>query len=88
MKTPAPDLTSDTDLGCLVALARYMKVPLHYLADVKKGSILRFQRDGATNPPCFTGTKSCKKWVMEWLERNRDFKTTEVDRPRSLQRTA
>ncbi len=73
----SPELTSDTDLGCIVALSRYMHLPERYLRSVKKGAIIRAAQNPA-NRPCFTGTKSCKKWVMEWLERNPDFKTTEA----------
>lgn len=64
-------LRSDTDLGCITELSVYLHLKLTYLKALKH---VARERHSTENPNCFTGTKSCKKWVLEWLERNRDFK--------------
>jgi hypothetical protein len=87
MKHAAPNLKTDTDLGNIVQLSRYMNCSDNYLYLVKKGASLRAAANPA-NPSCFTGNKSCKQWIMEWLTRNRDFKTTEAYPRQSLQHTA
>jgi hypothetical protein len=76
-KTPRPmqPLRSDTDLGCIEALMEYMHLKRTYLQALKHCAN---KRHSADNPSCFTGSKSCKKWIMAWLERNRDFKITLV----------
>ena len=74
MNTKRP-LQSDTDLGCIRSLMAYMGLKSTYMSALKRCANERHSKE---NPSCFTGTKSCKKWIIEWLERNRDFKTTLV----------
>lgn len=68
-------IKTDTDLGNLSELAVYMRASRTWLHSLKKCAIKRHTPE---NPACFSGNKSCKQWVMAWMERNRDFKTTLV----------
>lgn len=68
-------IKSDTDLGCIESLMAYMGLKRTYMQAIKHCANDRHSKD---NPTCFTGSKSCKRWIMQWLERNRDFKVTLV----------
>lgn len=55
----------------------YMHLKRTYMQALKRCAN---DRHSKTNPTCFTGNRSCKAWIMVWLERpeNRDFKITVV----------
>lgn len=71
MNTIQPALQSDTDLGGVSQLMRYMRLKRSYMQAIKRCAQMR---DSKENPSCFAGSKSCKRWIMRWLLRNRDFK--------------
>jgi hypothetical protein len=66
---------SDTDLLCIASLMACMGLKRTYMQALKHCANERHCKE---NPTCFTGSKSCKRWIMQWLERNRDFKVTLV----------
>lgn len=66
-------IKTDTDLGCIESLMTYMGLKRTYMQALKRCANERHSKE---NPACFTGSKSCKRWIMQWLERNRDFKVT------------
>jgi hypothetical protein len=63
-------VTADDQLGPIVAVAAYMKVGRTWMFALKKCATRRHEKENLTP---FRGGKTCKKWVMEWLERNPDF---------------
>lgn len=83
MNHPHRPLKSDTDLGCIAALVEYTGLGRSYLQALKR---VASDRHTKQNPTCFTGTKSCKKWIMQWLERdeNRDFKVALAYHPKGI----
>lgn len=73
------EIKHDTDLGCISQLMVYMGLTRSYMQAIKRCANERHTKQ---NPSCFTGKMSCKRWIMGWLERNRDFKVTLVYRRR------
>lgn len=68
-RTKAP-LANDLQLGGVSALAEYLNVSRSWLTALKQCA---HRRHSPANPTCFSGNKSNAKWVLAWLERNRDF---------------
>lgn len=66
----ARTITAEDELGPIVAVATYMKVGRTWLFALKKCATRIHEKD---NPTPFRGGKTCKKWIMEWLERNPEF---------------
>lgn len=79
-RAPAREIESDTQLGNVTQLAQYMKVTRSYLQALKRCAK---QRHSKANQSCFSGNKSTARWVLLWLERNRDFRVTLVYRPKA-----
>lgn len=71
MKKTDAELKTDTDLGCIEALMKSMGLKRTYMQALK---LCAKMRHSETNPSPFVGRFSCKRWIMEWLQRNRDFK--------------
>lgn len=76
-RTKSP-LANDLQLGGVSALAEYLNVSRSWLTALKECSR---RRHSSANPSCFSGNKSNAKWVLEWLERNRDFEVRRSKEP-------
>lgn len=70
-------IESAEQLGPLNAVAAYMKVSRTYLSALKKCAGLRAAADPLNKSP-FAGNKVSANWVLAWLDRNRDFKSSRV----------
>jgi hypothetical protein len=77
-------IKSDTDLGSIKDLMDFMGLKRTYVQALK---LCAKKRDSEANPSPFVGTKSCKQWIMQWLQRNRDFKV-QLAYPRQQQSPA
>jgi hypothetical protein len=81
-----PPVQSETDLGNLAEIARYMRIGRTKLSAVKKCAARRELTD-PSNPSPFSAGLTCKQWVVDWLRRNRDFGGQAVEFPRQPSRT-
>lgn len=70
-RTPAV-ITAGDQLGPLNAVATYLKVSRSYLSALKKCAKRRVEANPENKSP-FVGNKVSAKWVLDWLDRNRDF---------------
>lgn len=78
-KRKTRQITSPDDLGPLIAVAAYMKVGRTWMSALKRCAKRIHEKD---NPSPFRGGKTCKRWVMEWLDRNPEFSAAaEYSRP-------
>lgn len=75
-------LANDLQLGGVSALAEYLNVSRSWLTALKQCAR---RRHSPANPSCFSGNKSNAKWVLEWLERNRDFEVRRSKEPAAPQ---
>lgn len=66
-------ITADDQLGPLCAVAVFMGCGRTWVSAMKRCASRRHEKE---NPTPFRGGKTCKKWIMEWLERNPDFQAS------------
>jgi hypothetical protein len=68
---PPAMITTDTDLGCIEDLIPFVGLKRTYIQAIKRCANERHTKE---NPSPFVGRFSCKRWLVQWLQRNRDFK--------------
>lgn len=70
-------ITAANELGPLIAVATFMKVSRSYLSSLKKCAKLRAAANPENKSP-FAGNMVTAEWVLAWLDRNRDFKSSQA----------